>query len=687
MDSEMIRRGVLASFERLPGPERFLLEHLCVYRWFRPDTVYYTATALRARVDTALFCELPMLEPRVAGSGTDDHRLRPLLRRHLLDTLREERPETYQRAHRLAAGYFHQALDPFHADTVGRYVEEIHHLAAANPGRAFGRVSTFCHTALLHGLPEAASRAAAEALKASDPPEQLVLLAEVVQLVAKVLASSARVDEQVVVRLDSLLVRSRPTLDLAASRITRLARDLVTYYSERLAPAPTMSVALAPDAVRGVDRHGMPEISAALAVAEAFAHFPHNIARRDHRVELRGRSLVRHAVRSTVVTRATGPQNTRDVIDLFPLDAMETVDALRLKDANGNTVTSLSSFETRTTIANAVSFWLTGTDEHGQDDGETVPVHREISRSLSSALHGMQHDAVGELLRTAAEETRGPVRNRITEATRYLPLVAQLDTRSGMSQTVEYAYDGPCAVRRRGFVGVEVDLQVVLPTEVRNHFTLPTPQGVELAGMGFSSAEHAVLEPDTTRSGWPQRAQEELPRQFTVRFPREDDEPAHRLTQATVHLLYVPHRKDIRRVRRVNLICLVICLAATFLPFLLDRAEWAGVLSVVGSGLMALDTYFQNRRQGTEGTDEGLRSFAARPLRAVLGVSLLTALLAMAFVYVRDDLVAFTLSMTTLGTCVISGLLLAGIATRRKGMLSRASEALWHPTARLLEHR
>ncbi|MFD9302220.1 hypothetical protein ACFWCB_05925 [Streptomyces sp. NPDC060048] len=688
MDTDIVLRSVLASFDRLSESERSLVEHLCVYRWFDPGIVEYTTDALHLRVDSGLLVRLPMVEPYGVSSEREEFRLRPLLRRHLLDQLRRERTGTHQRAHRLAAAYFHQPLDPFDADRIAWYVEEVHHLAFSAPGRAFARLSAFSHTALLRGYPEAASRAAAEALKPAESTVDLATLAEIIRAVSAILASPARVDDQAVVRLDGLLMRSRPAPDLAASRITRLARDLVTYHSERQAVAATMSAVLAPEAVRGVDRLGMPETSAALAVAEALAHFPRSVPRREHTTVLLGMSKVHHLVKSTVLSRATGSQNTRPVVDLFPLDAGSIVDDLRIRDANGTVITSFTSFDARSAVANAVSYWLTEDDGASRGEGVVVPAHSEISQSLSSALHGMQHEAVGELLLTAAEQTRGPLRERIEAATRYLPLVAQLDTRSGTSQTVEYGYDGPCTIRRQGLIGISVELPLVLPTEIKNRLTLPTPDGVELAGVELDSDGDAVMEPDAAGADQ-QWGRHGLSEKFTVRFPLPDQDddgagPPHRLARATLHLHYVLHRRHILQVRRVNLLCLGICLATTFLPLFLDRVRWASMISVVVSALVMLDAYLQNRRPGSDGSNGELSAFTTRPLHVILGANVFAAAVAASIATLNEPAVTLACSVAALFVCTLSSLALLALAAQRNRLLDSAPENVGRPaTARL----
>ncbi|MBT2458822.1 hypothetical protein [Streptomyces sp. ISL-86] len=687
MDTDLVLRHIRAAFAELPPPRRQLLEHLCVYRWFDPDIVEYTAGALGVPADTGLLVRLPMIEARPIArpiTHAEEFRLRPLLRKDLIDRLREAPVETFRRAHRLAAAYYHESIDPFDTSKIGCHVAQVHHLAHSNPGGALTRLAAFSHTALLAGHPEAASRAAAEALKAGTDARELDSLAEVVRCVALILAApSGEVEDSVIVHLDGLLTGSRRPRDPAASRITRLGRDLVTYYGERLAPAPTLSSVVAPPGVRAVARRGMLETPESLSIAEEFAHFPHIVVSRNHVAELAGRHKAVHSIKSQLYAQDTGAPNTRTVIDLFPWDAGNVLDRLDVRDANGGAVTSFKWIQVQASIADAVSFWLSGDDDRDNDReggrGEVVAVHRELSHSLRSALHNRQFETVGALLERATEATEGDVSDRIHAATRYLPLVAELDTGYGPAQTLQYSYDGGCALQRQGLIGVAAELELILPTEARNQLSVPTPEGVELAGIAISGEVEVVLEPDIGPPGWQNETRQGLPEQFFVRFPQleGDDGPAflssHRVVRSVLHLHYVPRRKDIRRVGRVNLVCLIVCLLAAFLPYFVDQRIWSSVIPVLATFSVLLDSLFQNRRSHPFGVNEEVHSYAIRRLNVIYGINLFAALIATSAAQVNEYAVFLWLSTPALVTCFATSLVLLAFASRRKGLLLEAA--------------
>ncbi|KOU20569.1 hypothetical protein ADK52_26025 [Streptomyces sp. WM6372] len=666
-----------------------------MYDWFDPDIVEYTADALGVPADSGPLVRLPVIEPRPMAP-TEEFRLRTLLRKDLLGRLGEENDATLRRAHRLAAAYYHQPLDPFNTDRIGWYVEQVRHLACCNPDRALNRLAAVSHTALLAGHPEAASRAAAAALRSGADTRELTLLAEVVRSVALILADQAEVDGRAIVRLDGLLAGSRPPRDLAAARIGRLARDLVTYYSERRAPAPTLTAALALEAGRSPERRGRPEVSASLSVAEEFAHFPHTVMRRDHMVKVVGRRRAHHSITSTL--HASGDQSTHAVIDIFPWNYGETLDKLDIRDANGGVVPSLKQIEVQSYIANAVSFWL-GNDstddsgDDGDDDGDTGPgrgrgteahaSHREISLALSSAVRSRQHDTVATLLATATETTGGELGARILAATRYLPLVAELDTAYGTSRRLHYGYDGTCSLRRHGLLGVSAELELCLPTEARNQLAVPTPEGVELAGIGTSDARWAI-EPAHAPADWEDEAPQGLPEQFVVRFGEsratesaEGEGPAgegaHRVERTMLRLYYVPRRKDVLRVIWVNLFCLLVCLAATILELFVEYAEWSGVIPVAVV-MASLLEQIQNRRQHPSGSAEALHTYASRRLNLINATGMVAALLATSALSVGTPAVSLSITISSLVVCLAStGALLASVPGRRHPLEARAA--------------
>jgi hypothetical protein len=676
MEPDVISRSILSAFDRLTPSEQSLIELVCVYRSFDARVVDYTALALQVDINYAHLVHLPMVEV-LDGENGEEFRLRPLLRSHLLERLRNQDRVTFERAHRLAAAYFHQPLSPLNTARLGWYVEEIYHLALSHTERAFSRLAIFSHAALMSGNLEGASRAAAEAVEVEPHLGELTSFAGMIQSVSAILASPARVDERAIVRLDDLLVSSRPATDLAASRIMQLARDLVTYYSERLAPAPRMSTALAPTAGAGMGQRRLPEVSAGLAMAEAVAHFPHTVMKRTHVAELQGMSGVRHSVRTTIYTQMGNDQTPEALIDIFPWDAGDTLDKLDIRDANGWTVDSLKSIQAQSRIASAVSSWLTDSaSEELRSEVMSPTVRHEISQSLASALQNREYESIEQLLQTAVEQSDGGLQRRIRSATRYLPLVAVLDANSRASQRLQYHYDGPCNVRREGVAGIEAALELVLPTEVKNHLEIPTPDGLELAGLDFGSELPATLTPQSNRRNWPRNHVPEMPQDFVVSFERDDDEngvPTNRVAKATVNLRYVVGREDLMRVRRVNVVCVLACLAAIFLPFVLNGAVWSNMFTFVASGFVVADAYFKTPRTDQSAERQELRSYAVRPIKLVLAANVIFAVVAASMANVGESFTARAISTASLLACLLLTLVLYGVARQRRRLLARSA--------------
>ncbi|MFB9347193.1 hypothetical protein ACFFUA_06925 [Streptomyces heliomycini] len=654
MSTDIIERSILASFHRLTSSERSMIELLSVYRTLDVDIIDHTARALGADQESARILRLPMIEAR-RGVGDDSVRLRPLLRQFLLKRLRDEDPVTYHRAHRLAAAYFHQPLEPLMLGRLGWYLQEIHHLAVSHPGRAFSRLADFSHSALMAGHPEAASRGAAEALQVDGAPEELKFLADVVRTVSEILASPAQVDERAIIRLDGILTASRPSSDLAALRIAQLARDLVTYYSVRLAPLPRMSTALAPAVLPGASQSGLSEVSTGLSLAEAVSHFPHSVMSRVHKVEFQESGAALHSIKTTLYTQRAGTV-TYQPVDLFPAEAGDTLDSLDVRDANGWTVHSLKVIETQIYMASAVSSWLNeATGEESQGGSTSPALRQEISRSLASALQDREHETVGQLLQTAADQSDGNLRRRILSATQYLPLVAVLDANSGTSQKLQYEYEGPFQVKRLGFSGVSVSLELVLPTQVKNRLEIPRLDGLELAEFRMESEVPYTLAANSNRHNWPQSGTREVPNQFTVVFSRdnEGDAPYGRLARANPHLLYVVRKEDIVRVRQVNLVCIAACLLAIFVPYALNGAVWSNIFSWLTMILILVDAYYKNPKSDPGASNQELRATASRPIKSILGVNVLSAVVAASTTNAGASPTTLAISATGLGLCLL----------------------------------
>lgn len=671
MNTDVVARSILASFHRLPSSERSIVKLLSVYRTLDADIVDYTARALRSDHDSAHILRLPMVEPS-RRAGDTDFRLRPLLRRFLLERLRDEDAVTYHRAHRLAAGYFYQSLEPLRVGRLRWYIEEIHHLAASHPGHAFSRLADFSHAALMAGHPEAASRGAAEAAQAADAPDDLKFLADVVRLVSEILASPTQVDERAIIRLDGILTASRPSNDLAALRISQLARDLVTYYSVRLAPAPRMSTALAPAVFPGSAAGGVPEISAALSLAEGVAHFPHSVISRAHKVEIQGTDTVLHSIKTTLYTQRSGTP-TRQPVDLFPIEAGDTLDSLEVLDANGWPVHSLKVIETQTYLASAVSSWLRDAESaEPQSESMALALRQEISQSLENALQNREHETVGQLLQMAADQSDGHLHRRIQSATRYLPLVADLDANSGTSQKLQYSYEGPCQVRRARLTGVEVSLELLLPTQVRNRLEIPRLDGLELANVHLMSEVPHTLAVNSNRQHWPQSHPREAPGQFTVVFSDGDegDAPDSRLSRADLDLLYVVRKEDLARVRHVNFGCLAACLLSIYLPYALNGAVWSNIISWLTTILILADALYKNGRADPAASNQELRATASRPTRIVLGINVLGAVVAAASSTSGGSSdTTFAICMASLGVCLLTTPFIFALSRQRNRLI------------------
>ncbi|MFI7143256.1 hypothetical protein ACIBQ5_37890 [Streptomyces massasporeus] len=672
MNSEIVEQRILAAFHRLPSGERSVIELLCVYRMLDSGIVDYTARALGVDQGSAHILRLPMIEAR-RGPCDRDFRLRPMIRQLLLTRLRDEHPDTYQRAHRLASGYFNQPLDPLRLGTLGWYVEEIHHLVMSHPGRAFSRLADFSHTALMAGHPEAASRGAAETKRVAGVGDDLRSLAEVVLSVSAILASPAEVDEQAIIHLDGVLATSRPSNELAALRISQLARDLVTYYSVRLAPTPRMSTAVAPAALAGTAPGGLPEVSTALALAESVVHFPHGVMSRAHKVEFHESGTVRHCVKTTLYTQ-TGGTTTHQPVDLFPMEASDTLDGLDVRDAKGWTVHSLKVIETQMYMASAVSSWLTEVAGEEPRSGSMAPARRgEISRSLASALRNREHETVGQLLQTAAEQSDGPLHRRILSATRYLPLVAVLDANTGTSQKLQYEYEGPYKIRRLGLCGVAVSLELVLPSQLQNRLEVPRIDGLDLADLHLTSEVPHTLAGNSNRHHWPQTEIREAPSQYTVSFSNDDDSdaPYGRLARANLDLLYVVRKEDLVRVRQVNLVCMAACLMAIFLPYALSGAVWSNIFSWLTAILILVDAYRKNPRSDNDSSAQELRATASRPIRGVLLGNVSCAVVSVATSNVDTSSTTLAISTGGFGVCLLMTPFLYAVARQRNRFMRR----------------
>ncbi|GAA4963291.1 hypothetical protein GCM10023238_33420 [Streptomyces heliomycini] len=192
---------------------------------------------------------------------------------------------------------------------------------------------------------------------------------------------------------------------------------------------------------------------------------------------------------------------------------------------------------------------------------------------------------------------------------------------------MQYEYEGPFQVKRLGFSGVSVSLELVLPTQVKNRLEIPRLDGLELAEFRMESEVPYTLAANSNRHNWPQSGTREVPNQFTVVFSRdnEGDAPYGRLARANPHLLYVVRKEDIVRVRQVNLVCIAACLLAIFVPYALNGAVWSNIFSWLTMILILVDAYYKNPKSDPGASNQELRATASRPIKSILGVNVLSA--------------------------------------------------------------
>ncbi|MFE2559348.1 hypothetical protein ACFXGT_25610 [Streptomyces sp. NPDC059352] len=629
MNEELVLRA-LDRFDSLPADERRLIEALAVHDLFDPPLVVYTARALGLGIGTREVAANPFVQkdaiahPWAADEEEPERAayvLRSFFRSALTTRLRETAPDRHARAHRLAAAYYHQPLEPLRTDRLDRYVKEVRHLAAVRPEASVTRLASFAHSALLAGRAEAAGRAASAAVNGlADPTPEAVPLARIIRSVAEILSAPDRAEHATVMALEQHLAEHPPSQDPAVARIVMLAADLVVYYTERRAPAPSLTASVMPAAVTTVDPRGLPATPGwdELRMFQELDAISATIMTRTHRLEFADRSIAHHHVRTKlsaqVGVEAQATPRTPVIVGLVPWEEDRFLDDLHLRDRNNGPVNMLTSTDVKLQIARGVHRLLTPDGESGTAPG------RELARSLQALAWSPETDEITSVLRRAAEdeELGDRYRWRIRRLIRYMPVVALIDAHPGMSSEVSYAYDGKYRMDRIGWGAVRVSTEVVFPQEVpQNRLHVVTPDGLEVAGpprVSENAEIRRLVEADATDD--------------VLEFSLDTTEGAEaawergeRLTTIQVELPYVLPRENFVRALVASALAMVVSVAAAVLPTLLDPNVWAQIGSVVFAGVYLVVDNLRGHRGSDAGPDD-LRTFADRPLSYVRRTSI-----------------------------------------------------------------
>lgn len=605
MTQEPFAHEALVRFDRLPPEEARLIEALTVHRWFDPDVVAYTA----ARLDVDMTAESLVDSPFVAfdpvrhgvPGGEPRYRVRPVLKTALEARMRAAGLPAYRRAHRIAADYYHQSLDPLHTDRLSWYVHEVRHLAAARPGQATERLAAFAHDALIAGYAEAAGRAA-EALVGESTEAEDLSLARIIQAVAEILSEPSQVERAMVLHLADLLARYGTHADPAADRLVGLARDLVVYYTEPPAQVTPLTAQVVPDATAVVDPRGMPVLGGELRLLEALAQPSRTITMRTQRVELLSSALAHHHVVSKLAS-ANQAGRTMVLADLLPADRGERLDTLRLTERGLRPVNILGASETVRALARGVGRLL-GTGEGSAGTSSRAELSHRLGvlgwRTGPDELHDL-------LLRTQqSDDVEAYLQDRIGDAMRYTPVVALLDVFPGLSSEVGYEYQEHCTTRRAGWGRVVVSVTFMLPTEVRNRVEFVTPTGLEAAGvLQRSGPELTPVYHQGDASGL---------QRFDLRDGRSsEDSEDDGMARIEVDLGYRLTDREFRDVRMTALLCMALSAFA-----LLLMAASTTVVSVIGTVLASLGVLIDVSRDRTHHEDEEpLHVYASKRMRLV----------------------------------------------------------------------
>ncbi|MDQ0577931.1 hypothetical protein [Streptomyces rishiriensis] len=616
MTQEPVAQEALARFARLPTDEARLIEALVVHRWFDPDVVAYTAADLGVevapeRVTRSPFVALDRVRFGLPG-GESRHRVRPVLATALHARMRDERPTVYRQAHRIAADYFHQRLDPLRTDRLTWYVHEIRHLTACRPEQATERLAAFAHDALIAGYAEAAGRAAAELKAASAEPDGR-RLAGIVQVVAEILSGPSQVEHSTIAVLDDHLARYTTPSDPAAVRLVLLARDLVVYYTERPAPVTPLTALVVPDATAVVDPRGVPVLGGELRLLEDVTRPSRIITSRTQRVSLESSTLAHHQIMTKLATEDR-PGRTMVLADLLPPGRGDRLDALRLSESGGRPVGVLGANATTRALAQGVHRLLgPGEDPAGRSS------RAEVSRRLGALGWHSGTDELNDLLLRArqSDDVDDFLQRRIADVMRYTPVVAVLDVYPGLPSEVTYNYPESCTTRRISWGRVVVSLTLTLPWEVRNRLEFVTPSGLVAAGAEGRSESELVPVHREGESSAVQR--------FDVRAARpEDGGEDDGMVRIEVDLGY---RLPDHEFRDVRITAALGILAAAFALFLTLASTQ--LLSVIGTILASLGVLVDVTRDRTHPDDhEPLHVHAGKRLRRVRQVNAALAITA-----------------------------------------------------------
>ncbi|MEJ8646442.1 hypothetical protein WKI68_44585 [Streptomyces sp. MS1.HAVA.3] len=554
-----------------------------------------------------------------AAAAVGDSRqygVRPVLRAAVYERMRADRPAAYRQAHRIAATYYHQPLHPLHADRLTWYVHELRHLAAVRTELASERLAAFAHGALIAGYAEAAGRAAAVVADASPVPDDQ-LLAGVIKTLAEILNAPTRVGHGTVVALDDLITRYRVPSDPAATRLVLLARDLVTYYTERPEPVTSLTALTVPGATVTVDPRGMPVLGGELRLLQDIAAPSRAITARTQRVELESSTLVLHQVTTKLATEDRAGR-TMVLADLVPWSRADSLEELQLNERGARPVNVLGSNEMVRAVAHGVHRLLGAGEEPAGSS-----TRAELARRLGTLGWRSGTDELTALLERTrqAQDVDDYLRERIGGLMSHMPVVALLDVYPGLSSEVTYDYKEDCTTRRVGWGRAAVSLSLTLPREVRNRLDFVTPDGLEPAGFHQRSGDRLV----PVRS---ERADPALRRFDVEASGAPEGEGGEGMARIEVDLGFRPTDQEFGDVLRTGMLCMLISVAAFVLLFTLrGTAMWTVIATVVASIGLLVD--FSRDRTHHHGS-EPLHVYTSKPLRFMRNGNAVMALAAAA---------------------------------------------------------
>ncbi|PWK66860.1 hypothetical protein BCL76_110346 [Streptomyces sp. CG 926] len=648
-----VAQQALARIDRLPTDEVRLFEALAVHQWFTADVVTYTAADLGVGVQAERVYASTFVVVDRALFGTfetpshDDQQygVRPVLRDALYQRMRSDRPAAYRQAHRIAATYYHQSLNPLRTDRLTWYVHELRHLAAVRPELASRRLAAFAHGALIAGYAEAAGRAAAVVADASPVLDDR-LLAGIIQGLAEILNAPTQVEHGTVIQLDSLLARYAVPLDPAATRLVSLARDLVTYYTERPDPVTTLTALAAPGVTAAVDPRGLPVLGGELRLLQDIAAPSRAITARTQRVELDSTTVALHQVTTKLATEDRAGR-TMVLADLVPWSREDRLEGLRLSERGSRPVTVLGPNEMVRAVARGVHRLL---DAGGEPTENST--RAELARRLGTLGWRSGTDELTALLdRTRqAQDVDESLRRRVGGLMRHMPVVALLDVHPGLPSEVTYEFQEDCTTRRVGWGRAAVSLSLTLPREVRNRLEFVTPDGLAPAGFWQRSGDPLV----PVHS---ERSVSALQRFDVEGAGGTEDDDGEGMARIEVDLGFRPTDQEFGDVQRTGALCMLISVTAFFLLFLLQgTAMWTVLATVVASVGLLVD--FSRDRVQHHGS-EPLHVYTSKPLRFIRNSNAVVAIAAAAVPNANTGTLFASLIVSgvaffyCLGTCVV----------------------------------